>query len=166
MSIAYIGLGSNLDEPRQQLVTALAALRALPQSQVLADSGLFQSKAMTLADDDEPQPDYLNAVVKLETALAPLALLDALQSIESSQGRVRDRRWGARTLDLDILMYDELQYSDERLTLPHPGIAQRDFVLYPLQKIDNEITIPGQGNLNQLIENISNHNLQYLGAIA
>lgn len=165
MSIAYIGLGSNLDNPRHQLELAMVALRALPHSQVLADSGLYQSRAMTLPGDDEPQPDYLNAVVKLETSLAPHALLDALQTIESHQGRVRDKRWGARSLDLDILMYDGLQYSDERLTLPHPGMAQRDFVLYPLQNIDNEIMIPGQGNLSQLIENITNHNIKYLGAI-
>jgi 2-amino-4-hydroxy-6-hydroxymethyldihydropteridine diphosphokinase len=164
MPVVYIGLGSNLDQPKVQLNQARQRLASLPQTRLLADSGMFQSLAMTLPDDDVPQDDYINAVIKLETALSPHQLLDALQAIESQQGRQRARRWGPRTLDLDILLYDNLQMNDERLTLPHVGIAERDFVLYPLQKIDNSLMIPGLESLDMLLAKTSSKNIRYLGA--
>jgi len=169
MAIAYIGLGSNLDKPRQQLVKAKASLADIEKTKLLADSGLFQSKAMTMPGDNQPQADYINAVVKLQTLLDPHVLLDKLQAIEIKQERVRTKRWGARTLDLDILMYDDLQVSDERLTLPHPGISERDFVLYPLSKIENNLNVIGLGSLSVLLEiyskkNMSDKNIKYLGA--
>ena len=169
MAITYIGLGSNLDKPRQQLIKAKALLADIEETKLLADSGLFQSKAMTMPDDNQPQADYINAVVKLQTLLDPHVLLDKLQAIEIKQGRVRTKRWGARTLDLDILIYDDLQINDERLTLPHPGILERNFVLYPLSKIENNLSIVGLGELSMLLENISNRNtsdenIKYLGA--
>ncbi|MDH5485616.1 MAG: 2-amino-4-hydroxy-6-hydroxymethyldihydropteridine diphosphokinase [Gammaproteobacteria bacterium] len=164
MSVVYIGLGSNLDQPKRQLLQARERLARLPQTRLLKDSGLFQSRAMTLPGDDASQDDYINAVIKLETALSPHQLLDALQAIETEQGRQRLRRWGPRTLDLDILLYDDLQMDDERLTLPHAGIAERDFVLYPLQKIDNCLMIPGVGALDMLLAKISAQNIRYLGA--
>ncbi len=166
MAIAYIGLGSNLDKPCQQLIKARDSLAGIEETKLLADSGLFQSKAMTMPDDNQPQADYINAVVKLQTLLPPHALLDKLQAIEIKQGRVRSRRWAARTLDLDILMYDDLQINDERLTLPHPGISERDFVLYPLSKIENNLNIVGQGELSMLLGNVSAENIKYLGAFS
>ncbi|MCW8955628.1 MAG: 2-amino-4-hydroxy-6-hydroxymethyldihydropteridine diphosphokinase [Gammaproteobacteria bacterium] len=163
MAIVFIGMGSNLDQPRQQLSRALMALQQLPQTRLLADSGIFQSKAMTLADDPEPQPDYLNAVVKLDTQLQPYELLDRLQAIESAQGRQREKRWGARTLDLDILLYENIELHEPRLSLPHPGMAERDFVLYPLFKIAPTLEIPGRGALTMLLGRVSDENLHYLG---
>lgn len=162
MSIAYIGLGSNLAEPREQLHRARHALAALPGTHVLADSGIFRSPAMTLPDSP-PQPDYLNAVVKLQTTLSPHDLLHALRDIELRQGRQRHTRWAARTLDLDILLYDDLQLHEADLTIPHPGLAQRDFVLYPLQAIDKNMNIPGLGALSRLITCLPPGQLEYLG---
>ncbi|TNF37295.1 MAG: 2-amino-4-hydroxy-6-hydroxymethyldihydropteridine diphosphokinase [Gammaproteobacteria bacterium] len=163
MAIAYIGMGSNLAQPVMQLFQARQKLQQLAGCRVLADSGLFASKAMTLPGDERAQPDYMNAVVKLETELAPLALLDQLQAIELEQGRERTERWGPRTLDLDVLLYDQLQLDQPRLRLPHPGIAQRSFVLYPLQNIDPGLHIPGQGDIAELINQVSDQGLQYLG---
>ena len=165
MARVYIGLGSNLDNPGQQLGRAYQALSALAEVTILADSGVFRSPAMTLPDDPEPQPDYLNAVVKLDTALAPHALLHRLQALEVEQGRVRNRAWGPRTLDLDILMYDDLQLDDEQLTIPHPGIAERDFVLFPLNRIDPDLVIPGLGPLAELIRQRAGAAIEYLGPL-
>lgn len=163
MAIAYIGMGSNLDQPVEQLLKARLSLDALPASRVLADSGLYSSQAMTLPGDDRPQPDYINAVVKLETQLSPIELLDQLQAIEKAQGRVRLERWGPRTLDLDILLYDDVHIDEPQLTVPHAAMAQRNFVLYPLQNIDPGLHIPGQGDLSELISHISEQGIHYLG---
>ncbi len=165
MALVYVGLGSNMAQPRRQIKRARQALAALPRSRLLADSGLFGGPAMTLPGDDRPQPNYLNAVVKLETDLQPFDLLAGLQAIETAQGRVRSRKWGPRTLDLDILVYDDLQMSDERLRIPHPGIAERDFVLYPLQAIDPELVIAGLGPLSGLIAGLAESHVKYLGPI-
>jgi 2-amino-4-hydroxy-6-hydroxymethyldihydropteridine diphosphokinase len=165
MGLAYIGLGSNLDQPRQQLERARQALAALPETRLLAQSGVYRSPAMTLPDDPVPQPDYLNAVVKLETDLAPHPLLHSLQGIEAAQGRVRSRTWGPRTLDLDLLMYDDLQLQDAELTIPHPGIAERDFVLLPLSAIDENLVIPGLGTLSGLLASRKHGAIEYLGAL-
>ena len=141
MSRAWIGLGSNLEQPRRQLARAFDELAALPDTALSARSSLYLSKPLGPAD----QPDYLNAVALLETRLAPLALLDALQAIEQAHGRRRERRWGPRTLDLDLLLYDERIIESPRLVLPHPGLHLRDFVLAPLVELDPELTIPGRG---------------------
>jgi 2-amino-4-hydroxy-6-hydroxymethyldihydropteridine diphosphokinase len=100
----------------------------------------------------QDQPDYLNAVARLRTGLAPEALLDGLQGIESRHGRVRGRHWGPRTLDLDILLYGDRVLVTSRLRVPHPGIAQRNFVLYPLAEIDSHLEIPGHGRLADLLK--------------
>jgi len=144
---AYIGLGSNLDAPRRQLATALTALAALPQSRLLADSGCYHSRPMGPQD----QPDYCNAVAQIDTELKPLALLDALQAIERAQGRVRGRRWGERTLDLDLLLYGDASIDTPRLKVPHPGLCQRDFVYLPLLALDAAIEVPGRGPLRACI---------------
>lgn len=163
MATVYIGMGSNLDDPQQHMLQAKKSLQQLPQTRLLAHSGLYQSAAMTLPEDDEPQADYINAVVKLETQLTPHQLLDECQRIEHNQGRLRHKRWGARTLDLDILLYDTLQFEDERLSIPHPGIAERAFVLYPLSQLDKKLLIPGQGECDVLRQKIVDESIQYLG---
>ena len=164
MAIVYIGMGSNLDNPKQQLIQAKAHLQQSAEIKLLACSDLYQSTAMTLADDDQPQADYINAVVKIDTQLSPHQLLDECQRIENKQGRVRHKRWGARTLDLDILLYDDLQIQDERLSIPHPGIVERNFVLYPLHQIDENLLIPGLGECSQLQKEVSAQGIQKLGA--
>jgi 2-amino-4-hydroxy-6-hydroxymethyldihydropteridine diphosphokinase len=146
--LVYIGLGSNLQEPVQQVRRAIAALEHLPQTQRVRVSSLYRSPPMGPAD----QPDYINAVAMLETTLSAQELLRELQNIEARQGRVRGAvRWGARTLDLDILLYGQQTINTEQLTIPHAGLHQRPFVLYPLQEIAPTLTIPGRGGVDQLI---------------
>ncbi|QLF94400.1 2-amino-4-hydroxy-6-hydroxymethyldihydropteridine diphosphokinase [Pseudomonas sp. ABC1] len=135
MERVYIGLGSNLATPQAQLDNALAALDRLPQSRRVATSAFYGSAPLGPAD----QPRYVNAVVALDTRLAPLELLDALQAIELAQGRVRkDERWGPRTLDLDILLFGERLIDEPRLQVPHYHMHARPFVLYPLAEIAPE----------------------------
>jgi len=135
---AYIGLGSNLAEPVQQLDAALLALNCLPKSRLRACSRFYRSAPMGPQD----QPDFINAVALLETTLEPEALLDALQAIETAQGRVRSRRWGPRTLDLDLLLHGDRVLDTPRLALPHPGLAERDFVFCPLAEIAPDLRLP------------------------
>lgn len=145
---SYIGLGSNLDQPVRQIKQARSAIRQLPRTLETGFSSLYKSNSMGLKE----QPDYFNAVMAIETELPPLTLLDELQAIELSQGRVRaGDRWGARTLDLDLLLYGEAVIDDERLVVPHYGISDRSFVLYPLQEISPEVIIPQIGSLVDLI---------------
>lgn len=138
MAIAYIALGSNQSNPEQQLLTALMALQQLPYSRLIKQSGFYQNPAIGPGQ----QADYLNAVIKLDTGLEPLALLQALQAIEDQQGRKRDIRWGARTLDLDIILYDQQAIKTEQLTLPHPRALERNFVMRPLYEIAPDLLWP------------------------
>ena len=149
MERVYIGLGSNLAEPRQQLEAALAALGRLPQTTLSAISSLYASDPLGPPD----QPRYINAVAALDTELAPLQLLDALQRIEQEQGRVRKaERWGPRTLDLDILLFGNRLLSEERLTVPHYHMHARAFVLYPLAEIaPTDLQLPDGRSLEQLL---------------
>ena len=146
---AYVGMGSNLAEPAAQLERAFEALETLPRSRLAARSSLWANPPMGPAD----QPDYVNAVAALDTALSPHDLLDGLQAIEKAQGRDRQgERWGPRTLDLDLLLLGERRIDDERLTVPHPGIAERAFVLLPLAEIaPAELPVPGHGPLRDLL---------------
>lgn len=141
MTKTYIGLGSNLGDSEQILREAVEKLRALGSISV---SKLYQSPPMGPQD----QPHYYNAVVELSTQLAPLALLDELQRIENEAGRVRLRRWGERTLDLDLLLYAEKNIINERLTVPHIGILERDFVVIPLLDLDPSLHVKGQSLQN------------------
>lgn len=141
-TVTYIGLGSNLGDSVQILKEAVVKLATLGQVRV---SQLYQSPPMGPQD----QPHYVNAVVELVTDLAPLALLDHLQQFEQDAGRVRLRHWGERTLDLDLLLYGQEQIQTERLTVPHVGIFERDFVLIPLLDLDAEMHIQQQ-SLKQL----------------
>ena len=145
---AYIGIGGNLDHPLLQIHRAFQALRELPASRCVACSPLYRSAAV---GGPSGQPDYLNAAAALDTTLAPDALLTALQSIETAQGRTRTVRWGPRTLDLDLLLYDRLVLDEPRLTLPHPRLHERAFVLYPLYDIAPDLEIPGHGLLTDLL---------------
>lgn len=137
MQIAYIGLGSNLGDSQQIMAEAVAKLASLGPVQV---SKLYQSPPMGPQD----QPNYHNAVVQLSTDLAPLALLDQLQKIEQESGRVRLRHWGERTLDLDLLLYGQDNIENDRLTVPHVGVLERDFVLIPLLDLDADLVVKGQ----------------------
>ena len=168
----YIGLGSNLDRPAEQISLAVAALKKIPESHYIADSGLYLSKPLLLEEnnDQSVQSDYYNAVVLLETQLAPLALLDQLQAIENTQGRMREYRWSPRTIDLDILLYGQQQMDEARLTLPHPGICEREFVLYPLQRLCEEtlrtdLSIPGQATLLDTLKTCPENELKYVGEL-
>ncbi len=146
---AYIGLGSNLDNPIHQIKQALLALDALPNTQLRAQSALYRSKPL----GPQNQPDYINAVAVLNTTLSPLALLDMMQTIENQQGRIRGaQRWGPRTLDLDMLLYDNKQLQNPRLTLPHPGLYERAFVLYPLYECAPDLVLPDGQPLSSLID--------------
>ncbi|PKM43427.1 MAG: 2-amino-4-hydroxy-6-hydroxymethyldihydropteridine diphosphokinase [Gammaproteobacteria bacterium HGW-Gammaproteobacteria-1] len=145
---AYIGLGSNLDDPAQQLRRALEALAQLPQTRLAGCSRFYRSAPLGPQD----QPDYINAVAALDTALEAEALLDALQAIEAAQGRVRLRRWGPRTLDLDLLLYGRETLTTPRLTVPHPGLAERNFVLYPLADLAPEMVLPDGRALTDLLK--------------
>ncbi|MGR8919424.1 MAG: 2-amino-4-hydroxy-6-hydroxymethyldihydropteridine diphosphokinase [Gammaproteobacteria bacterium] len=145
---AYVGLGSNLDEPAEQLRAALVALRQLPETRLVAESALYGNPPMGPQD----QPDYVNAVAALETGLDARALLAELQAIERARGRVRDgKRWGPRVLDLDLLLYGAEVIAVEGLTVPHPGIAERAFVLVPLAEIAPGLTLPTLGPLDALL---------------
>ncbi|MDH3947599.1 MAG: 2-amino-4-hydroxy-6-hydroxymethyldihydropteridine diphosphokinase [Gammaproteobacteria bacterium] len=157
---AYIGLGSNLQQPIQQIKQALQRLGEIPQTRLIVCSPLYRSAPLGPAD----QPDYINAVAALATRLSPLALLDALQAIERQQGRVREgERWGPRTLDLDLLLYGEQQIHNERLTVPHPGLGERNFVLYPLYDVAGEdLLIPGLDTLGHLLHACPRQGLELL----
>ncbi|MCE5365168.1 2-amino-4-hydroxy-6-hydroxymethyldihydropteridine diphosphokinase [Pseudomonas anguilliseptica] len=149
MERVYIGLGSNLATPLEQLRSALAALAALPQTQLVAQSSFYASDPLGPAD----QPRYVNAVAALDTELSPLALLDALQTIELEQGRTRKaERWGPRTLDLDILLFGERQLDEPRLTVPHYHMHARAFVLYPLAEIAPDLKLPDGRALTELLD--------------
>lgn len=158
MNIAYIALGSNLNQPIEQLQSALQAIGRLPKTTLLKVSSFYQSKPLGPQD----QPDYVNAVACIETQLAPLELLDALQQIENEQGRVRLRRWGERTLDLDILLYNNLQLQSARLTIPHYDMKNREFVIIPLQEITPDLILPCGDRVTNLADQFSPHNMQRL----
>ncbi|WP_426117132.1 2-amino-4-hydroxy-6-hydroxymethyldihydropteridine diphosphokinase [Massilia sp. PWRC2] len=138
--IAYIGIGANLGDARANVVDAFVRLAALPATCVLARSSLWRTAPIDSSGDD-----YINAVASIDTQLAPLELLDAVRAIELAHGRERPYRNAPRTLDLDILLYDDLQLDTDVLTVPHPRMHQRAFVLAPLCEIAPALRIPGVG---------------------
>lgn len=156
MTFVYISLGSNLCNPETQLRKALTALEQLPVTHIKRISSLYRSAAV----GPGTQPNYLNAVLLLATDLSPTALLDATQQIEMNQGRVREVRWGARTLDIDLLLYGDLQIDSTRLTVPHPRMRQRNFVLYPLREIsDTNLVLPDGSDLDTLLQQCTDADL-------
>lgn len=157
MSIAYIALGANLGQPAQQVRAALAALARNPEIHLLAQSRLYRTVPLGPAD----QPYYCNAVCKVETSLSPEDLLQQLLALERAVGRVRgEERWGPRLLDLDVLHVEDEQRDTPQLRLPHPGIAQRNFVLIPLADIAADLLIPGLGRVDELAKKLGRDGLE------
>jgi 2-amino-4-hydroxy-6-hydroxymethyldihydropteridine diphosphokinase len=128
---AYIGIGSNLEDPKDQVILAITQIDELDNAVVTAHSSLYQTAPV----GPEGQPDYINAVVQIDTYLSASDLLTELQNIENNHGRTREVRWGARTLDLDILLFGEEQLCDDRLQVPHPRMMERNFVIVPLAEV-------------------------------
>jgi 2-amino-4-hydroxy-6-hydroxymethyldihydropteridine diphosphokinase len=149
---AYVGIGSNLDGPVAHIERAFEALRRLPDSGWFVRSSFYCSVPLGPPD----QPDFVNAAAAILTRLAPHDLLGALQGIENAEGRSRhSTQWGPRTLDLDLLVLGGLTINDDRLTLPHPRIAERNFVLLPLAEIAPHLNVPGIGSVALLLSRIS-----------
>ena len=144
---AYVGLGSNQSDPVGQVCAALRALDALPDCRRVGQSSLYRNPPMGPQD----QPDFINAVAALDVALPAGELLAAVQRIEQAHGRERGPRWGPRVLDLDLLLYGEATIRSAGLTVPHPGVHQRAFVLYPLAELDRSIPVPGHGPVGALL---------------
>lgn len=152
----YIGLGSNLSQPAKQLHQAVNSIAQLELTTVLKCSSLYSSKPMGPQD----QPDYVNAVVEIETNLSPHALLAAMQKIELDQGRVRKgQRWGPRTLDLDILLFGNQVIESQDLTIPHIGMKSREFVLFPLHEIAPDLVLPCGNSLIFVLNSVSRNGL-------
>jgi 2-amino-4-hydroxy-6-hydroxymethyldihydropteridine diphosphokinase len=148
MTKAYIGLGSNLDDPQSQLKKAIIAMEMVSSTSVVKTSSFYRSKPVGPQD----QPDYVNAVVELDTELSASVLLDYLQAIENEQGRERKIKWGARTLDLDILLFGDEIINNNRLQIPHVEMRNRGFVLLPLNEIFPDCMIPGVGAVSSLLQ--------------
>jgi 2-amino-4-hydroxy-6-hydroxymethyldihydropteridine diphosphokinase len=148
VTAAYVALGSNLGDSRRYLGEAIEAMARLPSTRVTARSRLYRTPPWGMLE----QPPFLNAAVRLDTGLAAGELLDALLAIERAAGRTREgERWGPRTLDLDLLHMEGVRMADARLTLPHPRIAERAFVLLPLADLAPGLELPGQGKVAELL---------------
>jgi len=158
--IAFIGLGSNLEQPRSQLQRAFADLDQLPGTRLIAQSSLYRSAPVGYLD----QPDFMNAVAKIETALTPQALLQALLQIEHLHGRERTFRNAPRTLDMDVLLYDNVQLHEQGLTIPHPQMHLRAFVLQPLLEIEPDCDIPAVGSAQQALQDCQGQVLERIAA--
>ncbi|MCL7744187.1 2-amino-4-hydroxy-6-hydroxymethyldihydropteridine diphosphokinase [Guyparkeria hydrothermalis] len=156
--IATIGLGANLGDPVDQIERAVEAIDSLPLCRVRAVSGLYSNPPIGPQD----QPDYVNAVAEIETALAPAALLRALKGLERAAGRSYTRHWGERMLDLDILAFGDREMTTAELTIPHPEIAHRHFVLAPWLEIRPEACLPDGSRLASWLEAVSDHPLRFL----
>ncbi len=158
-SSAYVGLGSNIGDPPARLSAALAELSRLPDTVLGARSSFYRSAPVGYL----AQPDFVNAVARIETFLAPAALLDALLSIERAHGRTRTFRDAPRTIDLDLLLYGGLCVTTDRLIVPHPRMHQRAFVLLPLLEIDPEALIPGLGPAREWLSGASGQRVERIG---
>ena len=153
MATAFVALGSNLSNPVLQIQLALQALQEIPQSQVVKQSSLYRTAPIGYdAVSIKNVPDFINAVAEIETSLAPLALLEALHNIENKAGRERPYRYAPRVLDCDLLLYDALVLNTETLTLPHPRMHNRGFVLLPLFEIAPACDIPNHGKIAALLQ--------------
>ena len=157
---AYVGLGSNLEQPRRQLLHACEALSRLPRTQFIARSSLYRSAPVGKTD----QPDFVNAVALLRTQLAPLDLLHALLDLEAKQGRKRSEPDAPRTLDLDLLLYDDRVIREPGLVVPHPRMHERAFVLVPLAELNPDVIIPGHGAAADLLPRVARQDVTRLDA--
>ena len=158
MAEAFVGLGANLDNPLQQVRQAISELDAIERTRVLAASSLYRSAPVGYAD----QPDFINAVAKVQTGLSPYELLDALHVIENRHGRRRSVRNAPRTLDLDLLLYGILSVDENALTLPHPRMHERAFVLLPLAEIAPGALVPGYASVSELLAKIDRSGVEKL----
>lgn len=156
---AFIALGSNLEHPLEQVQSALTALGTIESSSLIAVSSWYRSCAVGPGD----QPDYINGAAEIQTTLGSIQLLDAIQTIENQHGRKRSIRWGARTLDLDILLYGNQTMDTERLQVPHPRLVERNFVLYPLAELAPELTLPDGSIVSALAQQVGGDGLTKLG---
>ena len=174
--IAFIGLGSNLEDPHRQLQRAFVDIEGLPGTRLVARSSLYRSAPVGCPDhsdmsrqsdmssqpDLSSQPDFVNAVAKISTDLTPQALLQALLHIEHQHGRERTFRNAPRTLDLDVLLYDDMQLHEHGLTIPHPQMHLRAFVLQPLLEIAQDVSIPGVGQAQRSLQSCQDQVLERL----
>lgn len=156
MTLAYVGLGANLEEPRRQLEQALQELDRLPGTRLVRSSSFYRSAPVGFAE----QPDFVNAVAMLQTGLAAEGLLSELQALEARHGRVRNFANAPRTLDLDLLLFGEAVLDSPRLTLPHPRMHERAFVLLPLMEIAPLANVPRRGPVSRLLENCRDQQVQ------
>lgn len=158
MHLAYVALGANLDDPVAHVCAAVDALRRLPQSRLLRTSSLYRTAPVGI----HGQPDFINAVAALETSLTPHALLDALFAIEADFGRRRDYYHAPRTLDLDLLLFDDCRIDTPQLRLPHPRLHLRAFVLYPLAELAPDLQLPGRGSIAAWLPAVANQGISRL----
>lgn len=157
---AYIGIGSNMSDPCSQVRQAIAELDEIPDCCCVKRSSLYRSRPL----GPEDQPDFVNAVAAVDTTLSALQLLQILHDIERCHGRVRSgQRWGPRTLDLDLLVYGNARIVSEVLTVPHPGVVRRDFVLRPLHEIEPDLQVPGHGPIVGYLSRCVDHGLERIG---
>jgi 2-amino-4-hydroxy-6-hydroxymethyldihydropteridine diphosphokinase len=154
---AYVAFGANLGDPHSAFAAALAALAALPHTQVVAHSSCYRSAPVGVPGE---QPDYLNAVIALDTALAPQSLLDALLTIEARGGRTRETTLAPRPIDLDLLLHGDTILNTPTLTLPHPRLHLRAFVLLPLAELAPHLVVPGIGTLNELLPKVADQRIE------
>ena len=156
---AFIGVGANLNNPKTQVKTALAHLNNITKTQLVRHSSLFLSSPM----GPQNQDDYINAVAMITTELTPLTLLDELQQIENTQGRVRTQeRWGPRTLDLDLLLYNDNIIKHPRLIVPHYGLCERNFVIMPLAEIAPDLVLPNGTTIKSLLKQVDKKGIKIL----
>ena len=155
---AYIGVGSNLHDPRAQVLAACARLAQVPRTGVVLTSRLYRSRPF----GPVAQPDFVNAVAGVLTQLSAQELLAALRGIEAAMGRERRERWGPRVIDLDLLSYARERSAPADLTLPHPGIVERNFVLYPLAEIAPDLDLPGLGRVAELAGRVTSEGISLL----
>ncbi|MGB7651518.1 MAG: 2-amino-4-hydroxy-6-hydroxymethyldihydropteridine diphosphokinase [Gallionella sp.] len=160
--LSFVALGSNLDDPQAQVKRGFAALASLPDTTLLAQSSLYRSAPVGYAN----QPDFINAVAKIATALSPQQLLQALLAIEHQYGRERTFQNAPRTLDLDVLLYDDLILHEIGLTIPHPHMHQRAFVLMPLLELQADCVIPAQGTAALALQGCLDQSLERLADVA
>ena len=156
MTIAYVGLGANIGDPGQQIETAIEELKKLPDTRVIAVSSVYRSAPMGYLH----QPDFMNAVAELDTELPPGRLLGMLRQLEARHGRERPFANAPRTLDLDLLLYGDRTLDTPQLTLPHPRMHERAFVLAPLAEIAPEAAVPGRGKVRDLLMACTNQKIE------
>lgn len=155
MPKAYVALGSNLQDPAKQIERAFLAIHAIPNCKLVKQSSLYQTKPVGY----DNQPDFINAVAAVETSLAPEGLLDALLDIELTFGRERPFPNAPRILDLDLLWYEDRVIETKKLTIPHPRMHLRAFVMHPLAEIAPELTLPNHGNVVKLAKSLDNDDI-------